>query len=90
LVRLVAQRMPLVDQIPGPGGEGELAAAVTGLPAGGALRPHRARGVQSTQESLPAPEHLSGPAGGAGPWHVGALLLAGDPVTEAENVEWPR
>ena len=36
--------MPLVDQLPGPGGEGELAAAVAAPAAGRTLRPHRARG----------------------------------------------
>ena len=56
--------VPLVDKLPDPGGEGELAAAVTASAAGRALRLHRARGVQGTKERLPHPEHLRGPAGG--------------------------
>ena len=52
------------------------------------LAPHA---TQLTELAGRAPLALAGP--GATPQiaaAVGALLLTGDPVTEAENVEWPR
>jgi hypothetical protein len=51
----------LVEQLPDPGGDGELAAGVAAAPAGGPLRGHHARGVQGAQERLPHPEDLGGP-----------------------------
>jgi hypothetical protein len=58
--------VPPVEQLPDPGGEGELAAGVAAPPAGGPLRGHRAGGIQRAQERLPDPEHLGGPPGGVG------------------------
>jgi MerR family transcriptional regulator, light-induced transcriptional regulator len=52
------------------------------------LAPHA---TQLTELARHAPLALAGP--GATPQiaaAVGALLLTGDPVTEAENMEWPR
>jgi methanogenic corrinoid protein MtbC1 len=52
------------------------------------LAPHA---TQLTELARHAPLALAGP--GATPQiaaTVGALLLTGDPVTEAENMEWPR
>jgi hypothetical protein len=40
------QGVPLVEQLPDPGSEGELAAGVPAPPAGGPLRPYRAGRVQ--------------------------------------------
>ena len=60
------QGVALVEQLPDPGGEGELTAAVAAAPARRPLRPHRARSVQGTQERLPHPQRLGGPPGGIG------------------------
>jgi len=60
------QGAALVEQLPDPGGEGELAAGVAAPPARGPLRPHRGRGVQRAQERLPDPEDLGGLPGGIG------------------------
>jgi hypothetical protein len=60
------QGVTLADQLPDPGGEGQLAAGVTAPPARGPLRPHRARGIQRAQERLPDPEDLGRLPGGVG------------------------
>jgi MerR family transcriptional regulator, heat shock protein HspR len=60
------QGVALVEQLPDPGGEGQLAAGVAAAPAGRPLRGHRAGGVQGAQERLPHPEDLGGPPGGIG------------------------
>jgi MerR family transcriptional regulator/heat shock protein HspR len=58
------QGMTLVEHLPDPRGEGQLAARVAAAPARRPLRSDRARGVQGAQERLPHPQHLGGPAGG--------------------------
>jgi len=60
------QRNVLVEQLPDPGGEGELAAGVTAAPARRPLGGHHAGCVQGAQERLPHPQHLGGPPGGVG------------------------
>jgi hypothetical protein len=60
------QRVALVEQLPDPGGEGELAAGITAAPASGPLRGDRAGGVQGAQERLLGAQDLGGPAGGVG------------------------
>ena len=60
------QGVALVEQLPDPGGEGQLAAGVAAAPARGPLRPHGAGGIQRAQERLLHPEHLGGPPGGVG------------------------
>ena len=49
------QGAAVVEQLPDPGSEGQLAARVPAPPAGGPLRPDRAGGVQRAQERLPHP-----------------------------------
>ena len=58
--------VPLVEQLPDPGGEGQLAAGVAAAPSRGPLRGHRAGGIQRAQERLLHPQHLGGPPGGVG------------------------
>jgi hypothetical protein len=60
------QGVALVDQLPDPGGKGELAAAVAAAAARCPLRGHRAGGIQRAQERLLYPEDLGGPPGGVG------------------------
>jgi len=60
------QGVALVEQLPDPGGKGELAAAVAAPPARGPLRPHRVGGIQRAQERLLYPEYPGGPPGGVG------------------------
>jgi len=55
------ERLALVEQLPDPGGEGQLAAGVAAPPARGPLRPHGGGGIQRAQERLLHPEHLGGP-----------------------------
>jgi len=60
------QGVALVEQLPDPGGEGELAAGVAAPPARRPGRADRAGRVQRAQERLPDPEDLGGPPGGVG------------------------
>ena len=59
-----SQRMALVEQLPDPGGEGELPAGIAAAAASRPLRADRAGRVQGAQERLPDAQDLGGPAGG--------------------------
>lgn len=58
------QRMALVKQLPDPGGQHQLPAAVAAPPALGPGRDHRARGIKRAQERLPHTQQFRGLPGG--------------------------
>jgi hypothetical protein len=61
-----SQRVALVEQLPDPGGQGQLAAGIAAAAATCPLRGDRARGVQGAQECLLDAQNLGSPAGGIG------------------------
>jgi hypothetical protein len=60
------QGVSLVEQLPDPGGEGQLAAGVAALAARRLDRPDRADGIQRTQERLTPRSSAAGPVVQAG------------------------